>query len=283
MSVQFQGPYPPPYPQEYQQTYEPVYPQFQADYPYQAYHPQVYQPLPPQPYYQQDYGQSHIQGHYQDQPQHVPQHQAQHQPQHLLQQRPQHQPQYNMQGQKQRHQQEPPITDRYKIIRPVGHSSEGSVTLVQSKTSGKLRVLKVVKIKGANEYPQEASMLRDVGPHPNVLRMLKLERDNAKGIAIMRMEHCSGGDLLSLQNYYHARNLLVPSAVILKALIDVIGGLAFIHGGWVWDEKKKAYEITKDPHRDLIHRDIKPENIFIRVRASADGGPPNYVFVIGDL
>lgn len=152
-------------------------------------------------------------------------------------------------------------TDRahYVIIRRVADSSEGTVSLARSTpndrspSAGELRIVKSVPSNGSD--PREAHMLFAAGPHPNVLRIFESAYEKRLGVAHMCMEYCSGGDLHELQCAYGAQLVHVPDQVILKAIADISDGLAFLHGGWVRDEKTGYYQTALNAGR-IIHRDL---------------------------
>jgi serine/threonine protein kinase len=171
------------------------------------------------------------------------------------------------------------LTDRYALVRRLGKSSEGIVNLAKSVTTGQLRAMKIVKADKV-EAPIEARMLGAVGRHPNVLSCFEAEYHPNSGVAIMCMEFCSLGDLRRVQVLLLEKKLQTPAALVLKVLIDVSEGLAFIHSGWTRSSTSGSYRLTRQNHQSLVHRDIKTDNIF--VRPSADGRQlPS--FVIGDF
>ena len=197
------------------------------------------------------------------------QHQQTHQQQVQQQQarlprQPPHQPQHQPQAQSKNDQEKGRTSfsthrARYVIIRRVADSSEGTVNLARSTpkdrspSTGELRIVKSVPSNGSD--PREAHMLFAAGPHPNVLEIFESAYDKRLGMAHMCMEYCSGGDLHELQCAYGAQLVHVPDQVILKAIVDISDGLAFLHGGWVRNEKTGFYQTTLHARR-IIHRDL---------------------------
>lgn len=199
----------------------------------------------------------------QQQRQQAHQQQAQQQQARLLRQPP-HQPQHQLQAQSKNDQEEGRTSfsthrARYVIIRRVADSSEGTVNLARSTpkdrspSTGELRIVKSVTSNGSD--PREAHMLLAAGPHPNVLKIFESAYDKRLGMAHMCMEYCSGGDLHELQCAYGAQLVHVPDQVILKAIVDISDGLAFLHGGWVRNEKTGFYQTTLNARR-IVHRDL---------------------------
>jgi serine/threonine protein kinase len=191
--------------------------------------------------------------------------------------------QQNQQQDQQQNQKQKPanasLTDRFALVRRLGKSSEGIVNLSKSVTTGQLRVMKIVKADKA-EAPIEARMLGAVGRYPNVLTCFEAEYHPSGGVAIMCMEFCSLGDLYRMQRLLLDKKMLTPAALVLKVLVDVSEGLAFIHGGWTRSTTSGLYRLTRQNHQNLVHRDLKPENIFVKLNGGARRLP---TFVIGDL
>ena len=201
----------------------------------------------------------------QQSPQHRPQQQA---PQQLLRQ-PQIQPPAQTQSRRDQPQSEhnrekgpasfSTKTARYFFIRRVAISSEGTVTLTNSISKSnstptrELRIVKSVPSDGTD--PRESHIIRAAGSHPNVLKLLEVVFDETLSVAHMCMEYCSGGDLHNLLCSYGIKTVDVPDHVILKAVIDISDGLAFLHGGWVRDERTELYG-KKANAPLIIHRDL---------------------------
>lgn len=74
-------------------------------------------------------------------------------------------------------------------------------------------------------------------------------------MAHMCMEYCNGGDLHELLCTYDAQSVHVPDQLILKAVVDIADGLAFIHGGYVRNERTGFYSMTQYAPR-IVHRDL---------------------------
>lgn len=99
-------------------------------------------------------------------------------------------------------------------------------------------------------------MLSAAGSHPNVLKIFESAYNELWGLAHMCMEYCSGGDLCELQCYYGTQHMHVPWTIIFQAIINVSDGLAFLHGGWVGDEKTGIYEKKTANADHIVHRDL---------------------------
>jgi hypothetical protein len=185
-------------------------------------------------------------------------HQQQHQPQ------AQTQPRLD-QPQSEQNQKKGPISFSttkadYVIITRVADSPEGTVSLARSTSRGSspsTKELRVVKsIRGNGLIPREAHMLCAAGSHPNILRIFESAYNQLWGLAHMCMEFCSGGDLYELQCYYGTQHMHVPRAILFQAIINVSDGLAFLHGGWVRDEKTGFYEKKTANADHIVHRDL---------------------------
>lgn len=239
--------------------------------------PQLGQPQAPQLYHDQQYQLRHRQheqfSHQQVQP--PPQQllrRPQHQPQQLPRQQSLQQPR-QLQAQAQPRQDQPqnkhdeekcpaPFATnkaRYYFIKRVAHSSEGTVSLTSSiskSNSTPTKELRIVKSVSSNGMDlREAHILHTAGSHPNVLKMFESVFNETVGLAHMCMEYCSGGDLHDLQCSYSNNDVEVPDCLILKAVVDISDGLAFLHGGWVRDEKTGLYG-KKANMPQIIHRDL---------------------------
>lgn len=223
---------------------------------------QQYQPQG-QPQFQQPIYQAQRQQQRQQQQQQTHQQQVQQQQAQLLRQ-PQQQPQHQPQTQSKHNQEKEPTpfsTDRahYNIIRRIADSTEGAVSLARStpkSSSSSTAELRVVKSVGSNgSDPREAHMLYAAGSHPNVLRIFECAWEAPSRMAHMCMEYCNGGDLHELLCTYDAQFVPVPEPLILKAVVDISDGLAFLHGGWVRNEGTGFYQIIPNAPR-IIHRDM---------------------------
>ena len=204
--------------------------------------------------YQQQAYQQQVQQQ-QVQQQQVQQQQAQ------LPRQPQHQPQHQPQTQNKHAQEEGPAsfrTDRahYLIIRRIADSSEGAVSLARSTPKSGSPELRIVKSVGSNgSDPREAHMLYAAGSHTNILKIFECAYEAPLRMAHMCMEYCNGGDLHELLCTYDALSAHVPDQLILKAAVDIADGLAFIHHGYVRNERTEIYSMTQHAPR-IIHRDL---------------------------
>lgn len=174
---------------------------------------------------------------------------------------PQQQPQHQPQGQSKHNQLKGPIsfsTERahYVIIRRVADSSEGTVSLARSTLKSGSPELRIVKSVGSNgSDPREAHMLYAAGSHTNIVKIFECAYEAPLRMAHMCMEYCNGGDLHELLCTYDAQSAHVPDQLILKAVVDIADGLAFIHCGYVRNERTGFYSMTQHAPR-IVHRDL---------------------------
>ena len=88
-----------------------------------------------------------------------------------------------------------------------------------------------MKSVGSNgSDPREAHILYAAGSHPNILKIFECAWDASLRMAHMCMEYCNGGDLHELLCTHDAQFVPVPDPLILKAVVDISDGLAFLHG-----------------------------------------------------
>lgn len=186
-------------------------------------------------------------------------------------------------------------SEQYEMARELASSSEGEVSLVKAKSSGKLYVVKhtltehrlpedwkLPKDDAEYHYPNEARIVQDtLGPHPNLINIYEVTEDRDKsGRFKLWMEFASAGDLYAQLDYWFVkRRSPVPETFLLHLIVEMVQALAFIHHGlryagngkWTQDESFKS----------VIHGDIKPDNIFLRWGTDPKGGLPEVV--LGDF
>ncbi|KAK1074271.1 hypothetical protein LTR74_001195 [Friedmanniomyces endolithicus] len=158
----------------------------------------------------------------------------------------------------------------YKTLHTFGKSGEGQVKVVKQSATGKLFVVKIVRLKrraaGGYRMSNEASMLTyHLDQHPNII--LCHDSDIEKCPASpwkchMLLEYCSGGDLANFCAHWQVllatRLQHVPELFLMHFIVSMANALSYLHLG----------AADRDP---IIHRDIKPANLFLRW--SSDSNP----------
>lgn len=161
------------------------------------------------------------------------------------------------------------LSCRYEHVSSAGHSSEGWVNVVIGIESKQLRVFKIVKHDHSDDRdnelspPNEAAMLRAVGDHDNILRMIEAEYNPYQDVDIMCNEICLGGDCFDLLRHWSKKKIQVPAFVVGKLIMQIAEGVAFVHGGWVRG-RARNYRQAQRRHTNLVLSDIKLDNIFLR-------------------
>lgn len=151
-----------------------------------------------------------------------------------------------------------PLSKKYLVTNTVlGHGSFAIVKLVQEKSTGEKRALKIIAkrpLKENNEkmLHEEIAILGKV-EHPNIIKMWDLY-ESREGVFIVT-DLCRGGELFDrLVEKVHYNEL--DARHITRQIFE---GIAYLH------------------EHDIIHRDLKPENILLRDKAE-----PSHV-VISDF
>ncbi|TKA61224.1 hypothetical protein B0A55_11202 [Friedmanniomyces simplex] len=156
----------------------------------------------------------------------------------------------------------------FDTLHTFGKSGEGEVSVVKQNSTGKLLVIKTVRMKKrqtATGYktPAEAEMLTIhlSGKHPNIIVCHEFEieeRPESPWLCHMLLECCSGGDLADFCAHWHMLRDLqgqhVPELFLMHFINSMADALGYLHLGNL-----------------VIHRDIKPANLFLRC-----SGPQTY-------
>lgn len=170
--------------------------------------------------------------------------------------------------------------DSYERITDLQDGEEGHCSVVRSKTTGKLVVIKRIQLPKSKSpnveqtgrrlpIPNEAKILLDKlhpPPHTNIIRLFATEQSPATiGRHFLYMEYCSGGDLLDQLRKFQKLKTPVPEICTLHVFIGLAQALAYIHHGLRY---KGGSNYIRDwpTHQSVIHGDIKPDNIFLRFR-----------------
>ncbi len=149
-------------------------------------------------------------------------------------------------------------TDRYRVIRPLGHGGMGEVYEVEDIVTGTHVALKRLAWKSTEQllrFKQEFRSVSDLR-HPNLIRLYELSIDSHE--AFFTMELIQGKDLHQWAIASGPLLSSAPSSVktenatpmkdpqrLLKILVPIFDALDCLH------------------EMQIIHRDLKPENILI--------------------
>ncbi|KAF2160757.1 hypothetical protein M409DRAFT_28893 [Zasmidium cellare ATCC 36951] len=185
--------------------------------------------------------------------------------------------------------------DKYETVEKLPEGGEGQCSVMKSKTTGNLFVVKhtkAVRLRDPKEreeldskthrYPNEARILgMTLKAQRNIVQMVQITEDHKEpGRYFLWMEYCSGGDLISQILYWWKRKRCpVPEQFLLHTFVSLVDGLAFLHHGL---RSKGDGRFTEDEfHEAVIHADLKAENVFLRWSDKSLGGMPEVV--LGDF
>lgn len=136
-------------------------------------------------------------------------------------------------------------------------SREGQVEVVQSKRTGRLRIVKSVKHSSKTRLPAEARALcrRPMpggGRHPNLIHLIQCELNPAAGFALQMFEYCEYGDLCVQTQGPKGRT--VTALLALHIAISLAEAMAFLHHGKIHDQDTYKQIHHGEP---MVHGDIK--------------------------
>ena len=131
-----------------------------------------------------------------------------------------------------------PITDRYRLLEPLGKGAEGEVRKAEHKLSGELRAIKVVEKRENWGSEWEAEVLSSLD-HPNVIKIYEFASDETTAYLVEDL--CTGGELLRYLQL-SGRLYETEAAAVMRQILCAV---AYCHAN------------------DLVHRDVKPENLLL--------------------
>lgn len=145
------------------------------------------------------------------------------------------------------------ISRKYEVVGQLGQGGMGLVYKVRHtalETISALKVLPAYLMENqdmVNRFYREARVMARLN-HPNIVRVLDIERDESLNLYYFVMEYIEG---VTLGKYLRDKGPL-PLPEVLKISHQVADALAYAH--------------THTP--PIIHRDIKPANIMIEAHSS---------------
>ena len=129
-------------------------------------------------------------------------------------------------------------------VETIQEAQGGEIQLHKDKISGNLFVLKKMNVD-ENEFSEiKISLLLSVHPHPNIIQFEGCHyRENDY---MLQMEHCSGGDLFTLNEEIHSYR--IPEPMLQRLFTEIVSGISHLHS------------------LDIAHRDISLENVLLDER-----------------
>ena len=132
---------------------------------------------------------------------------------------------------------------------PIGEGGFGSVHLATHRKTGKVRALKAMRLKTADEredFHNEVLIMRKITKNHNICHLLDAAEDARYGYIVMQA--CSGGELFDVIT---RKGLTEREAAL--AVVDMLSAVRYLHG------------------KRILHRDLKPENLLYK--DTAPGAP----------
>ncbi len=132
------------------------------------------------------------------------------------------------------------IAEHYKLLRQLGHGSFGDVWLAHHELADMDVAIKfygTLDSKGLDEFRNEFKIAYKLR-HPNLLNISQFDVYN--NCPYLVMPYCAEGSVSRMIGN-------MPESEIWKFVLDVSGGLAFLH--------------SQQP--PIVHQDIKPDNILL--------------------
>ena len=154
---------------------------------------------------------------------------------------------------------------QWVIVEELGHQNGGGnagIAKVEAKDDPYDRYFIEKRFKAEHvewRVPhKEIALLRQLGDHPNILKMFDYFIDEQKKKASVYLEYCDAGDLEAV--LIASRQDRVPERKIWKWFMGLIDALVYCHRGPDPDDDRKVLLYWNV----IWHRDIKPPNIFLK-------------------
>ncbi|KAI8138431.1 kinase-like domain-containing protein [Fennellomyces sp. T-0311] len=141
----------------------------------------------------------------------------------------------------------------YDLLEQIGTGSFGTVHRAANKVTHEIVAIKVMKksVKGDCSNAREHRTLRNLAPHPNIVRLYDSYIGPAKELYFV-IEYMNQGNLYQLIKQRREMNHPLEHPKVRSILRQILTALAHLH------------------QQGIFHRDMKPENILIGSASSAD-------------
>ncbi|KXT04948.1 hypothetical protein AC578_3451 [Pseudocercospora eumusae] len=163
---------------------------------------------------------------------------------------------------------------KYRLIRTLKPSSEGSIHLVACRDTGKQYIIKqchdILAPDGYWRLSPEIEVLKyDVKyRHPNIINIVDTIPDDTLPERLMTnmvTEFCDGGDFGELIWHMKRKNRQTPPNLIYHFISSMVDALGFLHHGDIaYDPESRTTTSISFRQHTIVHRDIKPHNIFMK-------------------
>jgi len=138
------------------------------------------------------------------------------------------------------------VNKNYEVVKELNSGAFSHVNLVRERSTGALRVCKVIDIKDMD--PHVLGMMRkevqilSALDHPNIVRLYEFAEDEKTHELVLILEYVQGGDCIDL---LEERERLLPERLVARIIHQLLVVLNYCHKS------------------GITHRDVKPENVML--------------------
>lgn len=138
------------------------------------------------------------------------------------------------------------VNKNYEVVKELNSGAFSRVNLVRERSTGALRVCKVIDIKDMD--PHVLGMMRkevqilSALDHPNIVRLYEFAEDEKTHELVLILEYVQGGDCIDL---LEERERLLPERLVARIIHQLLVVLNYCHKS------------------GITHRDVKPENVML--------------------
>lgn len=138
------------------------------------------------------------------------------------------------------------VNKNYEVVKELNGGAFSRVNLVRERSTGALRVCKVIDIKDMD--PHVLGMMRkevqilSALDHPNIVRLYEFAEDEKTHELVLILEYVQGGDCIDL---LEERERLLPERLVARIIHQLLVVLNYCHKS------------------GITHRDVKPENVML--------------------